>query len=274
MEENCCICNEALIKDKSYQLDCNHIFHKKCIFLCNKDKSQFKCALCRGIHVIDIVEKIKIKVDSLTKLRYTFDSLISLMDNDYYSDSTYSKSIQVFKKHWFVFDDFALYLYQLFIKKTECQFNGKIFICTSNNYIYINNKINPFIKEIESLLIQTSLEHNVKNLINVNGKTIGENVIGNASFPIQENSLFISHLPKEFKRLDTKKKIEQITLPFEISCKKIAVRIERHTIRDYYTLKFYIHKDFYSNCFKNTKPETLENVEQYRQLGFDLIEIT
>ena len=47
LEGTCCICLETITKNKSL-LECNHIFHKKCLEKWKKKtENEFNCPLCR-----------------------------------------------------------------------------------------------------------------------------------------------------------------------------------------------------------------------------------
>ena len=78
-DDECFICyNKFKNKDKKIKLDCEHIFHKKCLILSleymgkTRQTNSLICSYCSQIHLIDInrysIMKLKRNINNLIKL--------------------------------------------------------------------------------------------------------------------------------------------------------------------------------------------------------------
>ena len=289
---DCSICLENLLSRECIVLDCNHIFHKKCIYYANKDKSENKCSLCRSIVTIPNITKIKTRAvisDSYTQS--IINDVVCLMDgNDTTAEFEKYFYSDIVKKSWFVSGGFALFLYKRLIELDESYNHSysNINIYTFQDYIIFKDKcihVNDFessdnkyvrsdlIEYVKSINIDSKLEFSKIKTISINGNSLDKN----QKISVIETT---GCLPIDFIRLNNnstenvyglKNILIDVFKKIDLSCCKIAVRIVREQENEY-TFKFYIDKAFYYEKYKVLYKDTEERVIKYRYRGFTLDE--
>ena len=284
----CSICLEDLINEECTVVDCNHIFHKRCIYYANKDKSVNKCSLCRSEITIPDIIKIKKKID--LKDTYTqgiIDDVINIMDGEntelefqkYFYNDTINKS-------WFVLGSFALFLYKKYIKEEDYEHNYtdidvytfQDYIVHKNNFISIstmedikqenNQEIVEYKKMIE---IENKMEFSRIKSIKINESNVIEELDIKSSVLESTCTTKVNFIKMLYSNYNIKNIFKNIFKKYDISCCKLAVRIIREG-DGVYTLKFYIDKGFYYNTYKIMDKYTIQKVLKYRFRGFDLIQ--
>jgi hypothetical protein len=144
MEKECDICKQEIFyNDKMQLLNCNHIFHKKCVLKMNYNKSISKCAICRNHLDIPIINKFKLKEISLDYNDFNIIDKLFLLNKDNLN------------KEWFISGGYAVNLFSKYFKNesvrkqnTEFEFENiddysNIDIYSFSDYIdFYNNVIN------------------------------------------------------------------------------------------------------------------------------------
>jgi hypothetical protein len=285
----CSICLEELINKESIVVDCNHIFHKRCIFYANKDKSINKCSLCRGVITIPDIIKIKKRVNITdTYTQGIIDDIVNLMDGEtnelefqkYFYNDTINKS-------WFVVGSFALFLFKKYIKEEEYEHNyTDVDIYTFQDYIFHNEKfismstfpmkpktefLPDFIEYIKKIEIENKLEFSRIKSIKINEENGKENLdtkstVVESTSEIKINYVKIVELNDSIKNI-----LKNIFKTYDVSCCRLGVRIIREE-NAVYTFKFYIDKSFYYNTYKVKDEYTLQKVLKYKFRGINLVE--
>lgn len=275
----CPICLEDLINKECIVVDCNHIFHKKCIYYANKDKSINRCSLCRTEITIPEITKISKKItihDSYTQL--ILADLVNLMDGE--EDYQFEKILysDIVKKSWFVMGSFALFLYMRYIKDKVYDHNySDIDVYTFQDYITFDKKLICVKNEKE-----TDLDKNKSNIIDyIRRIEIGTQMeftkikslyIENEEYNEQKSSLMDNKTKTKIdfikisKTGDIKQTFRKIFKTFNISCCKIAARIIREK-ENTYKLKFYIDKAFYYDTYTESD---VKRIMKYKYRGFNL----
>ena len=276
----CPICLEDLITKECIIVDCNHIFHKKCIYYANKDKSINKCSLCRAEITIPEITKIskKITIDD-KKTQQIMTDLINLMDGE--EDYQFEKILYsgIIQKSWVVMGSFALFLYMRYIKEKSYDHNySDIDVYTFQDYVTFNKKLICVKKEEKtsnSDKKKTNIINYIKRIELVNQiefTKVKSLDIENEEFKEQKNALMdaktktIIDFIKIAKTNDIKKTFRDIFKTFNISCCKIAARIIRED-ENTYKIKFYIDKSFYYDTYHYLDEK---RIMKYKYRGFDL----
>lgn len=282
---DCPICLENLINKECIIVDCNHIFHKKCIYYANKDKSENRCSLCRSNITIPDITKISKKIileDSYVQSILT--DIVDLMDgkqNYEFEKILYTDTIQ---KSWFILGSFALFLYKRIIEE-KCDYNhnySDIDIYTFQDYINFNKKFiclknlkNTDSDKLKSDLIEYIKTINFTNLMQFSRiKTLDfDNQDLYKEEKIESVLDSTSQLKIDFIKIQKSNTIKETLIKifktFTISCCKIAVRIVRED-ENIYKFKFYIDKSFYYNTYKKVDKHWPQTVKKYKFRGFDL----
>lgn len=277
----CPICLEDLINKECIVVDCNHIFHKKCIFYANKDKSINRCSLCRTEITIPEITKISKRVkiiDNYTQM--IISDVVNLMDGE--EDYQFEKLLysDVVKKSWFVMGSFALFLYMKYIKEQEYNHNfSDIDIYTFQDYIMFDKKLiyvktekeekesdkkkSKTIEYIKTIEIGTQMEFTKIKSLDIESEIYKEQ---KSSLMDTKTKTTIDYI-KISKTDNIKKTFKDIFKTFDISCCKIAARIIREK-EDTYKLKFYIDKAFYYDTYKDKS--NIKRIMKYKNRGFDL----
>ncbi len=283
----CSICLEDLINEECVIVDCNHIFHKRCIYYANKDKSINKCSLCRGSITIPDIMKLKKTVHVTdTYTQGIIDDIVNLMDGEtnelefqkYFYNDTINKS-------WFVTGSFALFLFKKYIKEEDYEHNyTDIDIFTYQDYIMHNRKfisvstlpisktetLPDFIEYIKHIDIENILEFSRIKSIKINDED--EQNLDTKTTVVSSTSITKINYAKIAYLNDSAKNIlKNIFKTYDVSCCKIGARIIREE-ESVYTFKFYIDKAFYYNTYKIKDKYTIQKVLKYRFRGFDLVE--
>jgi hypothetical protein len=294
--DSCSICLEKIFPKSDSRIivtTCNHIFHVRCIYLANYNKSEIKCALCRAEMKVENIEKIKylLNANELKIFPELFD-IYNLMENPS-DDFDWINNGELGLKSWFISGGYAVYLYNKLIEKKYFASYTDINIYSVNPNVFFksNNKIakiNLKGGEIESSKYESKyIDYCVPLKIGKLRRTTNENFlkVENENFSsLLNNTNMISemcHINNEIKlnicKLNNilkyeknKNRIDSVISEFDLSCCKIGVIIKKS--HGLLSLKFYIHKDFWCNIYNKNGVESDHRIVKYKLRGYDLME--
>lgn len=292
--ESCSICLEKIFPKSDSRLiltNCNHIFHLRCIYLANYNKSEIRCALCRAEIKIEDIEKVKYNLnESELKIFPELSDIYNIMENENNFEWVENGDLGI--KSWFISGGYGVYLYQKLIDKNIFCTYTDINIYSSNENIFFKSngkiaKINLKEGDIEPLKYDTqyidfcvplkigklkrSTNENFLQVANENFSSVlkNTNVISEMCQINTETKINICKLNNILKYEKNKKRIYSIVSEFDTSCCKIGVIIKKK--KGLLTLKFYIHKDFWCNIYKENSINTEYRILKYKLRGYDLI---
>lgn len=153
MEKECDICKQEIFyNDKMQLLNCNHIFHKKCVLKMNYNKSISKCAICRNELDIPIINKFKLKEISLDYKDFNIINKLFVLNKDNLN------------KEWFISGGYAVYLFSKYFKNESVKKLNNTQFDSENIDDYNNIDIYSFSDYIDFYDNVINLNENPENL--------------------------------------------------------------------------------------------------------------
>lgn len=271
----CGICLDGHdINIPSIILNCNHFYHKQCIYnWVKKCKKDITCPTCKRITSITRYDIEIYEINELIKYHdicNIFDILNTFMTKN---------CIKIYKYG----DEFALYIYKLLKYNNEYVKYEDITIYYSENIVLPKSSLhdNYLIKLCETSEVSTKDIH--KKLYKYNIYIINDNINGNVlnDFTFL-HSINIYHIskpmnigfsfgPSEDKSSENPNIYTKLIESFKIDCIKLLLTYNN----THNKLTFIINSEFYIDSY-NLKEDELDDkiidkIEKYRSMGFNCV---